>query len=110
MNEVSPATLAAWHRVYGRCIECYACLDACPASEADTSAFAGPMWMLQLGRARAHPLDARDRLEQAVDDGAARCVSCYECADVCPVELSPVSEIHTLRRAALWKRMTSWLR
>ena len=110
VEHVSASILAAWHRSYARCIECYACLAACPASESDTASFAGPMWMLQLGRARAHPLDDTDRLAQVVAEGAGRCVSCYECANVCPVLLSPVSEIHKLRRAALWNCLTSWLR
>lgn len=108
LRDVPRESLEGWHRSFARCIECYACLDACPASEADASPFAGPMWMLQIARARAHPRDAHDRLTQAVDQGIGRCVSCYECADVCPVGLSPVSEIHRLRWAVLGEYVKLW--
>ena len=87
-----------WHRSFARCIECYCCLDACPASDSDASPFIGPMWMLQIARAGAHPLDTLDRAGQASRHGMALCVNCYECQDVCPVNLSPVDEIQRLRR------------
>ena len=107
INEVQPNTMEAWHKQYARCIECYACLEACPTSESDNSPFAGPMWMLQIGRARAHPLDNKkvDRVAQVMDQGAGRCVSCYECAEICPVSASPINEIQVLRRAAIWSRI-----
>jgi succinate dehydrogenase/fumarate reductase iron-sulfur protein len=103
--EVSHATLAEYQRVYSRCIECYACQDACPASDTEASEFIGPMWMLQIARADAHPLDGVDRIRQAEDNGLWLCVSCYECADVCPVNLSPVTEIHKLRQRAIKRRI-----
>lgn len=110
LQNVSRKSLEGWHRSYARCIECYACLDACPTSDSDTSAFAGPMWMLQIARAKAHPLDDHDRLGQVVAQGIGHCVSCYECADVCPVNLSPVSEIQTLRREVIVDGVKRWVR
>ena len=109
LREVSKSALEGWHRTYSRCIECYACLDACPASESDVGEFAGPMWMLQIARARAHPLDGADRLDQAIGEGIGRCVTCYECAEVCPVSISPVSEIQVLRRDVLMNRLKRWV-
>jgi succinate dehydrogenase/fumarate reductase iron-sulfur protein len=109
LRDVPRSTLDGWHRSYARCIECYICLDACPASPSEQSPFAGPMWMLQIARQRAHPLDAVDRLAQAANEGLGRCVTCYECAEVCPVGLSPVAEIQQLRRDALWSRLRRWL-
>jgi succinate dehydrogenase/fumarate reductase iron-sulfur protein len=109
LTDIPKETYDGWHRAYSRCIECYACLDACPASASDTSAFAGPMWILQIARAQAHPLDGADRLTQTVEQGVGRCVSCYECADVCPVGLSPISEIQRLRRAVVVDRVKAWV-
>lgn len=108
LHDVPQQTFDDWHRTYARCIECYACLEACPASDSERSTFAGPMWMLQIARARAHPLDGADRLTQAVDAGMGACVSCYECADVCPVQLSPVIEIQRLRRGLFVDRLKTW--
>jgi succinate dehydrogenase/fumarate reductase iron-sulfur protein len=108
ISHVSPAVIEGWHRSYSRCIECYSCLAACPASSSDADAFAGPMWMLQIARARAHPRDGDNRLRQAVDQGVGGCVTCFECAHVCPVGLSPALEIQGLRRAIVVDRVKSW--
>jgi succinate dehydrogenase/fumarate reductase iron-sulfur protein len=105
IENVPKASLQGWHRAFARCIECYACLDACPSSDSEAGLYAGPMWMVQIGRARAHPRDGVDRLEQAVKQGVGRCVSCYECAEVCPVRISPIFEIHLLRRSLLADRL-----
>jgi succinate dehydrogenase/fumarate reductase iron-sulfur protein len=105
LRNVPRSTLDAWHRSYARCIECYACLDSCPASASEQSAFSGPMWMLQIARQHSHPLDGADRLSQAIGEGLGRCVSCYECAEVCPVGLSPVLEIQQIRRQVIVDRL-----
>lgn len=106
--DVPRETLEGWHRSYSRCIECYSCLAACPASPSDAAPFAGPMWMLQIARARAHPRDGDNRLRQAIDQGIGGCVSCYECANVCPVGLSPATEIQRLRGAIVVARVKQW--
>jgi fumarate reductase iron-sulfur subunit len=97
--------------IYSRCIECACCLEACPASYGETSKFIGPMYTLLLSRAANHPLDEADRIRQASDCGIWACVSCFECADVCPMNLEPVKEVTKLRRKAvahsLWRRLTS---
>jgi succinate dehydrogenase / fumarate reductase iron-sulfur subunit len=109
LDHVPASSLEGWHRAYARCIECYVCLDACPASDTESSRFAGPMWMLQIARARSHPRDRANRLDQAAAQGVGRCVSCFECANVCPVEISPIFEIQGLRWSLLVDRTKLWL-
>ena len=99
--EVPPKVMADYAQSYSRCIECMCCLEACPSSYSETSKFVGPMYALLLARAASHPLDASDRISQASDCGIWSCVSCFECADVCPMELEPVKEVTKLRRRAV---------
>jgi succinate dehydrogenase/fumarate reductase iron-sulfur protein len=109
LDNVPASSMEGWHRAYARCIECYVCLDACPASDSESSQFVGPMWMLQIARARAHPLDGVERLDQAAAKGVGRCVSCFECAGVCPVDISPIFEIQGLRWDLIIHRIKLWL-
>lgn len=105
IERVPKESYEGWHRSFARCIECYACLDACPVSDTEESEFDGPMWMLQIARAGAHPKDGIDRLEQAARHGIGACTTCYECQDVCPVNLSPIGEIQRLRTGLLKQRL-----
>jgi len=98
---VSPDVQKKYSEIYSRCIECYCCLEACPASSSEHSRFDGPMHLLHVARAHCHPLDMLDRSTQASGRGIWACVSCFECAHVCPVDLSPATEIAKLRREAL---------
>jgi succinate dehydrogenase/fumarate reductase iron-sulfur protein len=102
-KEVKPAkdVLEQFSETYSRCIECYCCLDACPASPSEDSKFDGPMHILHLARAHHHPLETGNRVGQASARGLWACASCFECADVCPVDLSPGNEITKLRRSAI---------
>ena len=59
------------------------------------------MHMLQLARAGLHPMDTLNRIEQANGRGPWACVGCFECADVCPIELVPGEEIVKLRKKAV---------
>ncbi len=110
LGPVSETVLSAYRETYSRCIECYACLEACPQSEAEASQFDGPLYMLQMARVGQHPLDSRDRPQQAIERGALSCVNCYECASVCPVELNPAAEIGKLRRAAFLQTLSRFWR
>lgn len=92
-----------WHEIYSRCIECYCCLEVCPMSSSEESKFDGPMHMLHLARAGRHPLDSADRVKQASKRGIWACVSCFECANVCPVHLSPGTVVAKLRRQNILK-------
>lgn len=109
---VSPQILEQYQQIFSRCIECYSCLEACPQSDTEESPYDGPMWMLQIARAAAHPLDVADRVAQAEARGLWRCVNCYECADVCPMELRPVTLVNKLRSQATrqkWGRLAGLL-
>lgn len=86
--------------IYTRCIECKCCLEACPASSLE-SKFKGPMYFLLLGRAKKHPLDDMDRVQQTLDLGLWSCMNCLECADVCPVNLNPSREIRQFHKEAI---------
>ena len=91
-----------YRETYSRCIECYSCLDACPASHSDRSQYYGPMYMLQLGRAMEHPADEADRVGQAArQSGMWLCINCYECATVCPMQLNPAEVVGRLRRKVM---------
>jgi succinate dehydrogenase / fumarate reductase, iron-sulfur subunit len=91
-----------YRETYSRCIECYCCLDACPASHSDQSPYYGPLYMLQLGRAMEHPADEADRVaEAAKESGMWFCINCYECASVCPMQLNPAEVVGRLRRKAM---------
>ncbi|HEY8486044.1 MAG TPA: 4Fe-4S dicluster domain-containing protein, partial [Limnochordales bacterium] len=104
------AVVHRYGAIYTRCIECYSCLDSCPASPHDQAAFCGPMWMLQIARAHEHPLDGVDRLRQAWEQGLALCVNCAECQNACPVGLSPVAVIDELRMQSMRRRWRWWRR
>lgn len=99
--KVTKRILENFSKIFSRCIECYCCLEACPASSSEESKFDGPMHLLQIARAGQHPLDKKNRIEQASERGIWACVSCFECAEVCPVNLSPGDEIAKLRRQGI---------
>lgn len=98
---VSSAILKKYKEIYSRCIECCCCLDACPASDRDDSSYYGPLYILQLSRVADHPLDEMDRIRQAATAGIWQCVNCYECANVCPINLSPATIVNELRMKAI---------
>jgi succinate dehydrogenase/fumarate reductase iron-sulfur protein len=108
--KIAESVLEDFRSVFSRCIECYCCLEACPASASEVSAFDGPMYLLHLARAGNHPLDTMDRIQQASERGIWSCVSCFECADVCPVGLNPGVEITKLRREAIKMKLSRFFR
>jgi succinate dehydrogenase/fumarate reductase iron-sulfur protein len=83
----------------GSCIACMICVSGCPAVH--DRPFDGPMMMLQLRRLREHPADRAPRLQQALAGGLLECYGCDACAQLCPVELSPVSAIRAFRKDVL---------
>jgi len=107
---VAAETLEAFQGTFSRCIECYCCLEACVGSYSEASQFDGPMHMLQLARAAAHPYDRANRLRQLSERGIWSCVSCFECAHVCPVNLSPGEVIAGLRRKVVKEKLFGFLR
>jgi succinate dehydrogenase/fumarate reductase iron-sulfur protein len=107
--EVAEKIMERFHEAFSPCVECGCCLDACSMSHSEQSKFDGPMYLLQIARAKLHPLDTMDRVQQASARGAWSCVNCFECADVCPVGLSPGEEITKLRREAVKKSFLNFL-
>jgi succinate dehydrogenase/fumarate reductase iron-sulfur protein len=107
--QVSKEALEHFGEIFSRCIECYCCLEACPASSSEDSQFDGPMHLLQIARASYHPLDKKNRTLQASERGIWACVSCFECGEVCPVNLSPGNEITKFRRQAIKERVLKLL-
>ena len=82
------------------CIQCLACQSVCPVLKQSDSGFAGPALLVALSELAQDPRDdgARARLAGEVAQ-VFKCVSCYECERVCPVEIPIVSEaIEPLKR------------
>lgn len=81
------------------CIECLLCTSVCPAYQ-DGDHFAGPAALVQLARVALDPRDAGGRARTAADIGSiAECVSCFECTQACPNDISVLENaIDGLRR------------
>jgi succinate dehydrogenase/fumarate reductase iron-sulfur protein len=84
------------------CIQCLACVAACPVLDVPDSGFAGPAPLVALAELALDPRDGADRAMLAEDVAKVfKCVSCYECERVCPVEIPIVAEaIEPLKRLA----------
>lgn len=81
------------------CIECGNCFYACPAVKANDD-YIGPAALLKAFRFNADIRDnaKKERLEIVNEPGFGvwDCVKCYECAEACPKDLSPISKITKL--------------
>jgi succinate dehydrogenase / fumarate reductase iron-sulfur subunit len=81
------------------CIQCGNCYYICPAVEVNDD-YIGPSALLKAFRFNADTRDnaKRERLEIVNEEGAGiwDCVKCYECAEACPKELSPIDKITKL--------------
>ena len=81
------------------CIQCGNCFYACPAVAVNED-YLGPAALLKAFRFNADVRDnARgERLDIVNEEGSGvwDCVKCYECAEACPKELSPISKITKL--------------
>lgn len=86
---------------YENCIECGACVSACPI-KGTSEAYYGPAALAAAWRVVEEP---RGRDPQAalawVDtpDGCWRCHVAYECTEACPSNVEPAEKIMALRRA-----------
>jgi succinate dehydrogenase / fumarate reductase iron-sulfur subunit len=91
---VPPEELTAYSRLEN-CIECGACVSACPVDE-----FLGPAVLAALNREQANRPDSRARMLELAggDRGAARCRRALECSRVCPAGVYPARHIEELRR------------
>lgn len=83
------------------CIECGACVSACPVTERET-AFMGPAALAALDRQRsiASTPQARALLEKAGGPAGERwCDRALACSRVCPTKVYPARHIAELRKA-----------
>ena len=76
------------------------CVSACPAVE--ERPFDGPAFMLKLRHMAAHPADAGDRLNQALDAGMLECFNCDVCTQLCPADLSPAQAVRDFRKQMIF--------
>ncbi len=81
------------------CIECGNCFYACPAVKVNDD-YIGPAALLKAFRFNADIRDnaKKERLEIVNEEGFGvwDCVKCYECAEACPKDLSPINKITKL--------------
>src|SRR6476646_7641794 len=85
------------------CIQCGACVGACLSLEVDPE-FVGPAALAKSYRFVGDPRDAatEDRLRDLAEDphGLYDCTHCFQCIEVCPKDVAPMSQIMRLRRRA----------
>jgi succinate dehydrogenase/fumarate reductase iron-sulfur protein len=82
------------------CLQCLACQSVCPVVAQPDSGFAGPALLVALSELAQDPRDGGDRARLAGEVAQVfKCVSCYECERVCPVDIPIVGEaIEPLKR------------
>jgi succinate dehydrogenase / fumarate reductase, iron-sulfur subunit len=73
---------------FRKCIECFLCQNVCHAirdHEDNTTAYAGPRFLMRVAELEMHPADESDRREIAQDDfGLGLCNITKCCTEVCP--------------------------
>jgi len=83
------------------CIHCGACVGACLSLEVDPE-FVGPAALAKAYRFVGDPRDAatEERLRDLAEDphGLYDCTHCFQCIEVCPKDVAPMSQIMRLRR------------
>lgn len=81
---------------FENCIECGACVSACPVE----APFVGPAALAALNRQRQKDPEAEQavRSRAAAPDGAMVCERALECSRVCPTGVYPARHIAELRR------------
>jgi succinate dehydrogenase / fumarate reductase iron-sulfur subunit len=85
------------------CIQCGACVGACLSLEVDPE-FIGPAALAKAYRFVGDPRDGatEERLRDLAEDphGLYDCTHCFQCIEVCPKDVAPMSQIMRLRRRA----------
>ncbi len=73
---------------FRKCIECFLCQNVCHVvrdHEENKKAFAGPRFLMRVAELEMHPLDTRDRRDQAQEEfGLGYCNITKCCTEVCP--------------------------
>lgn len=94
----APETIEVYTR-FENCIECGACVSACPIMGSDPQYF-GPAALAAAWRIVDEPrgLDPREALNWVDNEkGCWRCHVAYECTEVCPSDVDPGGKIMALR-------------
>jgi succinate dehydrogenase / fumarate reductase iron-sulfur subunit len=73
---------------FRKCIECFLCQNTCHAvrdHEDNKEHFAGPRFLMRVAELDMHPLDSRERRDEAQEDhGLGLCNITKCCTEVCP--------------------------
>lgn len=85
------------------CIECGLCTSACPAvQQLGFEVFSGPAAYVKLAMRALDPRDEDERTATIVNNGIFHCVSCLNCAEVCPQGIDVFQDaIEPLKRLAV---------
>jgi len=83
---------------FRKCLECWACISACPVVAEAWYEFAGPAMMGKLARLELDGRDQEDRAKIAFLEGLYDCTTCKTCVEVCPKSIDiPGKAIEKLR-------------
>lgn len=98
-REASPAAGLTLYERFENCIECGACVSACPVSQ-PPDGFIGPAGLAAISREIEKGAgQAEDLLALAGGDrGVWLCERAVHCSKVCATEVSPARHIHKLRQ------------
>ena len=89
-----PEELSGYTRLEN-CIECGACLSACPVND-----FLGPALLAAINRERVNRPDSAARMLELAgsERGVGKCRRALECSRVCPTGVYPARHIEELRK------------
>ena len=101
MPEAKPPGGIDFYTRYENCIECGACVSACPI-KGTSEEYYGPAALAAAWRVVEEPRgrDPKAALDWVdTPDGCWRCHVAYECTEACPSGVEPAEKIMALRRA-----------
>lgn len=85
-------------KVASRCIECYACVSACPVYKKSPHAFIGPAALVLEARHMFDCRDEQDRRLIADSEGLQRCIQCGLCSKACMMDAQPCQTIGLMQK------------
>lgn len=107
----TPDGIEAYSR-YENCIECGACVSACPIMGSD-EAYVGPAALAAAWRVVEEPRggDPQEALEWVDHEhGCWRCHVAFECTEACPSNVEPAEKIMSLRRELTKQKLGRFFR